>query len=152
MSTALYRYYIRRTYREAAPQMLAYYELIKASWFDPDNKTVTACHTSIAHVYKGLIVDRGLEPECMRLLNEAEAAAKHPHSKTLIRRMREQYTGFSKDMGRLIVANIPEMAVDGGAFDSLQWEKPPVCDDFKVTTRTGAAVDASESNDCQSGP
>ena len=63
----LYRYFIQRTYREAAPQMLAYYELIKASWFDPDNKTVTACHTSISHVYKGLIVDRGLEPECLRL-------------------------------------------------------------------------------------
>lgn len=141
---ALYRYYIRRTYREAAPQMLAYYDLIKASWFDPDNKTVTACHTSIAHVYKGLIVDRGLEPECMRLLNEAEAVAKHPHSKILIRRMREQYAGFSRGMGRLIVANIPEMAIDAGAFDSLQWEKPPVCDDFRVTLRTAAVADASE--------
>lgn len=141
---SLYRYYIQRTYREAAPQLLGYYELIKSSWLAPDNKTVTACHTSIAHVYKGLIVDRGLEPECMRLLNEAQAAAKHPNSKTLIRRMRERYIGFSKDMGRLIVANVPEMVVDGGAFDSLQWEKPPACDNFQVTTRTGSPVEASE--------
>ena len=33
---SLYRYYIQRTYREAAPQMLAYYELIKSSWLAPD--------------------------------------------------------------------------------------------------------------------
>ena len=146
---SLYRYYIERTYREAAPQMLAYYEMIKNSWLDPENTTVSSCHASIAHVYKGLIVDRGLEPECMRLLNEAEAAAVHPHSKTLIRRMRLQYAGFSKDMARLIVANIPEMGLDAAAFDSLQWEKPSACDDFKVTTRTGAALDPSETTAVQ---
>jgi len=141
---ALYRYFIRRAYREAAPQMLAYYEMIKASWFDPGNKTVTACHTSIAHVYKGLIVDRGLEPQCMRLLTEAEAAAKHPHSKTLIRRMRAQYAGFSKSMARLIAAAVPEMASDEGAFDSLRWNKPLACEDFKITSCAEAPTDASE--------
>ena len=39
---SLYRYYIRRTYREAAPQMLAYYELIKNSWLDPKNSLIVA--------------------------------------------------------------------------------------------------------------
>ncbi|MFC1805633.1 DUF4838 domain-containing protein [Planctomycetota bacterium] len=141
---ALYRYFIRRAYRGAAPQMLAYYEMIKASWLDPENKTVTACHTSIAHVYKGLIVDRGLEPQCMRMLSEAEAASKHPHSRTLIRRMRAQYAGFSKSMARLIVAAAPEMATDAGAFDSLQWNKPVACDDFKGTSRTKTPTAASE--------
>ncbi len=84
----LYRYFIRRAYREAAPQMLAYYELIKKSWFDPANKTVTACHTGIADAYKGLIVNPGHEKECFRLLNEAEKAAQHPHARTLIQRMK----------------------------------------------------------------
>jgi hypothetical protein len=141
---SLYRYYIERTYREAAPQMLAYYELIKRSWLDPANTTVSSCHASIAGVYKGLIIDQGLEPECMRLLTEAEAAAKHPHSRTMIRRMRAQYAGFSKSLARLIVANVPEMGLDDGDFASLQWEKPRVCDDFKTTTRTTTVVDAPE--------
>jgi len=141
---ALYRYYIRRAYREAAPQMLAYFDLIKASWLDPSNKTVTACHASIAHVYKGLIVDRGLEPQCMRLLSEAEAVAKHPHSKTLIRRMAAQYARFSRSMARLVVASVPEMATDAGALDSLQWHKAAACDDFKATSRSAAPAEASE--------
>jgi hypothetical protein len=137
---ALYRYFIERTYREAAPRMLAYYALIKSGWFDPDNKTVSACHASIAHVYKGMIVDRGLEKECLRLLAEAEAAARHPHSRTLIRRMREQYVGFGKDLARLVAAHVPEIRGDAGDFDSLQWEKPLLNDDFRLTTRRGEAA------------
>jgi hypothetical protein len=141
----LYRYFIRRTYREAAPQMEAYYDLIKASWFDPDNTTVTACHTSIANAYKGLIVEPGLETECFRLLTEAEAATRNPHSRMMIQRMRAQYAGFSRDMARLVVAHIPEIATDKGDFDSLQWEKPMPCDDFRLTTRTEETPDAPES-------
>ena len=146
---SLYAYYIQRTYREAAPQMLAYYQLIKSSWLAPDNKTHSSCHASISGVYKGLIVDRGLEKQCMRLLTEAEAAARHPHSKTMIRRMREQYEGFSKGMARLVVAHIPEIRGEADNFDSLQWEKPVVCDDFKLTTRTGETSNAPRSTAIQ---
>ncbi len=138
----LYHYYIDRTYREAAPQMQAYFELIKSSWMDPENTTVTACHASIAGVYKGMIIDQGLEKECLRLLKEGEAAAKHPESKIMIRRMREQYEGFSKDLVRLTVANIDEIRGQSGDFDSIQWEKPDVCDDFKLTSRDGNSIDA----------
>lgn len=146
---SLYSYYIRRTYREAAPQMLAYYKLIKSSWLAPDNKTHSSCHASISGVYKGLIVNRGIEKQCMRLLTEGEAVAKHPHSKTLIRRMREQYQGFSRDMARLIVADIPEICDEADDFDSLQWQKPDVCHDFRVTTRDGKRVDAPHSTTLQ---
>ena len=140
----LYHYYIERTFREAAPQMKEYYELTKKGWFAEGNMTISGCHASIAGVYKGMIVDQGLEKECLRLLTEAEAAAQHPHSKTLIRRMREQYIGFGKDLARLVVANVPEIRGDAGDFDSLQWEKPMICDDFKRTTRDGTTADAAE--------
>ena len=140
----LYRYYIERTYREAAPQMLAYYQMIKNSWLDPNNTTISSCHASIAGVYKGLIVEPGLEKQCMRLLDEAEAVAKHPHSRTIIQRMRAQYAGFSRDLARLVIANVPEIGNDHGDFDSLQWEKPSPCDDFKATTRTKDTPKAPE--------
>jgi hypothetical protein len=146
---SLYHYFIQRTYREAAPNMLAYYELIKSSWLDSDNETFSSCHASISGVYKGLIVDRGLETECMRLLKEAEAAAQHPHSKIMIRRMREQYEGFGKDLARLIVADVPEMRGEAKDLDSLQWEKPVVNDDFKLTTRESELSDAPQSTRLQ---
>jgi hypothetical protein len=63
--------------------------------------------------------------------------------------MREQYEGFSKDMARLIVADVPEIRGEGDDFDSLHWEKPPVNDDFKLTTRTGEESDAQESTRLQ---
>ncbi|MGB2819750.1 MAG: DUF4838 domain-containing protein [Phycisphaerae bacterium] len=146
---SLYSYYIRRTYREAAPQMLAYYKLIKSSWLAPDNRTGSSCHASIAGVYKGLIVDRGLEKKCFRLLADAEAAAKHPHSRTMIRRMRERYEEFSRNMARLVVANVPEIGGQANDFDSLQWDKPGVCRDFRLTTRTGEKIDAPRSTAVQ---
>ena len=141
---ALYHYYIKRTFREAAPQMLVDFELIKASWLAPDTKAWDGAHGSIAGNYDNLIVKRGLEGKCLKLLADAEKTAKHPNSKVMIRRMREQYAGFSKRMARLIVPAVPEMKADRGAFDSLQWEKAPACDDFKVTTRTATAKASSE--------
>ncbi|YCM44623.1 DUF4838 domain-containing protein [Verrucomicrobiaceae bacterium 227] len=142
---ALYRYYIKRTFREGAPQMLAYFDLIKSSWLDPENKTVDAAHASIAGVYEGLIVKPGLEPKCFELLRAAEKAAVHPHSKMMIHRMLAQYTGFSKKLARLVVANIPELAADTGDFDSIQWQKPEPCEDFMITTRSTTVELPSES-------
>ena len=124
--------------------MLAYYELTKKSWFDPNNKTITACHTSIANAYKGLIVTPGHEKACFRLLDEAQKATEHPHVRTLIQRMRAQFAGFSKQLARLVVARIPEIGGDKGDFDSLQWEKPMPSDDFKLTTRTTGAAETPQ--------
>jgi hypothetical protein len=77
-------------------------------------------------------------------LNEAEAAAHHPHSRMMIQRMRAQYAGFSKDLARLVVAHVPEIRTENGDFQSLQWEKPLSCDDFRTTTRTEDTPDAPE--------
>jgi hypothetical protein len=146
---ALYRYYITRTFREGAPQMLQYFDLIKESWLDPDNTTKDAAHASIPGIYTGLIVNQGLEPKCFKLLAAAETAAVHPHSKTMIRRMREQFAGFSRDMARLIVAHVPELADHTGSFDSIHWRKPVPCDDFRITTRSGPPAGPSESTSIQ---
>ncbi|QDU96994.1 DUF4838 domain-containing protein [Lignipirellula cremea] len=146
---ALYHYYIRRTYREAAPQMLQYYAMIRDSWQDPENKTFSACHASISGVYKGLIIDQGLEKKCLSILTEAEAAAKHPHSKVMIRRMRAQYEEFGQDLARLIVADVPELRGESSDFDSLQWEKPSVSGDFRLTSRAGKSEEAGPATSIQ---
>jgi hypothetical protein len=140
----LYRYYIQRTYREAAPAMLEYYELIKASWQDPNDKTFDNAHTSIAGVYQAMIVKKGHEAKVQEILKRAEVSAATPNSQVLIRRMRDQFAGFSKGLNRLVVANIPELGHDGDRFESVQWEKPAVLDDFKVTRRQGEILAASQ--------
>lgn len=133
---ALYRYYIKRTYREASPQMTEYYELIKNSWLDPEDKTIDGAHASVFRIYESMILKKNLESKFFDILKRAEDAAKNPNSKHLIKRMREGYAGFSEGISRLMVAGIAEMAHDGQTFESVQWEKPESLNDFKVPPPT----------------
>ena len=133
----LYAYYIKRTFREAAPFMQEYFEMIRDSWLDPTNKTYDSCHASLSGVYEGMIVKRGLEKKCMSLLDKAEKAAVHSNAKTMISRMKDRYKGFAKQAARLYVEKIDELSHDGHTFGSVQWEKPQVMSDFKITTRVG---------------
>lgn len=132
----LYRYYIKRTFREAAPEMTEYYEMIKGSWLDPEDKTVDAAHAGMRHIYQNMIVAKRLEPKLMDILRRAEAAAKNPDSQRLIKRMREGYAGFTDGLSRLIVADIPEMAHDGDRFASVQWGKPQPLNEFMVPSQS----------------
>ncbi len=137
----LYRYYIKRAFREAAPQMTEYYELIKASWLDPEDQTMDSCHMGMKSLYNQMILKKKLEPKLFNILARAEAAAQNPDSKRLIKRMREGFSSFSQAIIRLSVADIPEMELDGDSFESVQWGKPDVLGDFKVlpATHIGAA-------------
>ncbi len=133
---ALYRYYIKRTFREAAPKMTEYYEMIKASWLDPEDKTMDACHVGMRYIYENMIVKKKLEAKLFDILTRAEAAAKNPDSKRMIKRMREGYASFSESLSRLVIADIPEMAHDGDSFESVQWGKPEGLNEFKVLPPT----------------
>lgn len=147
----LYRYYIQRAYREAAPQMTEYYEMIKASWLDPEDKTWDGAHAGIAYIYQNMIVKKGLEAKTRDILTRAEAATTTPQSKTMIRRMRERYGSYSKGMNRLIVANVPELAFDGDKFESVQWEKAEALDEFQITRRSGEVRPASQRTTLKAG-
>jgi len=135
----LYRYYFTRTYRDAAPAMLKYYKLIRTSWLDPNTKANDSCHAGLSGVYDGMVVKPGLEPQVKKFLAEAEAAATHPVSKTLVKRMRSRLAAYTKGMARMVVQHIEEMSFDGATFASVQWEKPEPLDDFRVTSRRGKA-------------
>ncbi len=141
---ALYRYYIQRTYRDAAPKMLEYYELIKNSWVDSGDTTYDNAHTSIPGVYAAMIVKKGLEPRVRQILGEAASMATHPSSQALIRRMSTRYASFTKGLNRMVAPNIQELSHDGDRFESVQWEKPEVLDEFKQTRRYGDILEASQ--------
>jgi hypothetical protein len=119
----LYEYCIQRTYKEAAPQMLEYYKLLRKSWIEDENdRTPDGAHASITTIYDKMIIQKGYEEEMMKLLSDAEKAAQNPNSKHLIKRMRERFELYSKGMNRFFVPHIPEAVSDGGSFDSIQWK------------------------------
>ena len=127
----LRRHFIERTYREAAPAMTHYYDIIQDSWLEPDDKTVCGWHVSPQYIYDSLIVRKGLEKQCLGALQNALKTARHPNSRIMIERIYNNLRSVNQDMGKLMIANIPEMFQDGETFESVQWEKPLEMTEFK---------------------
>ena len=128
---ALRRQFIERTYREAAPAMTRYYDIIRDSWLEPDDKTVCGWHVSPQYIYDNLIVRKGLEKKCLQALQDALKTVKHPNSRIMIERIYHNLRSVNQNMGKLMVAQIPEMFQDGDTFESIQWEKPLEMTEFK---------------------
>jgi hypothetical protein len=49
----------------------------------------------------------------------------------MIERIYNNLRSVNQDMGKLMVANVPEMFQDGDTFESVQWEKPLEMAEFK---------------------
>ncbi|GAG80963.1 unnamed protein product, partial [marine sediment metagenome] len=127
----LRKMFIDRTYREAAPHMTKYYDLIRSSWMEPEDKTVMGWHIGNHHIYENIIVKKGYEKKCLGYLKDALDAANHPNSREMIERLYYKLRSANQDLGKLMVSNIPEMFQDGNTFESVQWEKPLEMADFK---------------------
>jgi len=124
--------FIERTYREAEPAMTKFYDLIRDSWTEPDDKTICGWHVSSAHIYENVIVKKGLEKKCLGYLREALQTVINPNSRIMIQRIYDNLRSMNQGMGKLIVADIPEMSQDGNTFESVQWEKPLPLKDFRL--------------------
>lgn|GEM_PF-3095887 len=131
----LYRDYIQRTYREAAPLMQEHFDLLKSVWLDPKNKTGDAAHAGLTGIYNGVIVEPGHEARVKQLLAQAEQTAQHEHSKEMIRRMRLGYETLGRGLNRLILNMQGEMSADGDKYISLQWEQPEAIESFLPVNR-----------------
>jgi hypothetical protein len=123
--------YIKRAYRDAAPYMTKYYDIVRDSWLDPKDKTTLNCHCGNNYIFENIIVKKGLEKKCLKTLKDAIAAAKNPKSKELIERKYKLLAGQGKALGKLIVDFVPEMKDDGMTFESVQWEKPSGMSQFR---------------------
>lgn len=86
---ALRRQFVTRTYREAAPQMQAYFDAVRDA-YAVDRMPATYRITGTAFMTRHYIVDAGLGPKLLGLLDDAFAAAKHPVSREIIRRQRRR--------------------------------------------------------------
>ncbi len=89
--------FFSRTYREAAPAMKKFYELLYKAWSDPARKTD-----------KGYsIFQAPYEKVCFEALCEAENLAQHPHSKIMIQRLKAQWLLAKSKAG---VNTVPQMS------------------------------------------
>jgi len=89
--------FLSRTYREAAPAMKKFYDLLYKAWSDPARKTD-----------KGYsIFQTPYQKACFEALCEAENLAKHPHSKIMIQRLKAQWLLAKNKAG---VNTVPQMS------------------------------------------
>ncbi len=83
----LRKYFIRRTFREAAPAIEKFYGAFRADWLQKPNRSTLGA--SGPGSTEGYILDVPGREEAMRgYLAEAEAAVKHPVSAELVRRLK----------------------------------------------------------------
>lgn len=126
--TALRDEYLERTYREASPAMKKFYDLLEKSW---DN--YPAVPKNRGGLYKSMVVDQGIEAGCNAALEEALKLADHPHSKTMIARLKDEWKDYSESLSRNRVPMITadEAAIAANEFDAPVWDHALVFDDFR---------------------
>jgi len=86
----LRKYYLRRTFREAAPAIEKFRGAIRAAWYK-EKRTVDFDENHEAGV---LLRERGLEKELNGYLDEALKAVKNPQSRILVERMRTAFQDY----------------------------------------------------------
>jgi len=88
----LRKYYVRRAFREAAPEVERVYGIIREEWFKSSRGSTLGdwpCDSA-----KFLIVSKGHTAAISNLLDRAVAKAVHPKSKILAERLRKQLMQF----------------------------------------------------------
>lgn len=125
-------YYYKRTFREAAPEMKKFFAVIGKNWHDKNRKGVETCHSSSSGAFNRYIVIPGDEKEARNYLKKALKAAKHPHSKILVKRILSRFDNLASSLGRLMVPTVPEALIASEDFSSPHWLKALVLNDFKL--------------------
>jgi hypothetical protein len=113
--------YIRRAYREAAPEMMQFYSTIRDAWRDPGNRAAVNCHTPSASVFDAFIVKPGNEKALRALLVAAEKKAAHPVSRVLVQRALAAFDRFAASLNRIYVPYIPESTAEWNLEHSTFW-------------------------------
>jgi len=90
----LRKYFIRRTYREAAPQMEEFFGIIRSQYFDG---TFQMGFIDNIPFMNQIVIQHGHEDRLRELLTEAAAAAKHPTSQQLIALLRGTFDKWAAE-------------------------------------------------------
>jgi len=86
---SLRKYYLRRTFREAAPMMEKFFGTIRQGWFEELRPPSDWGNSQ--RMIQRTIIDKGKEDEMVALLNQAMETADHPHSRIMISKIQERF-------------------------------------------------------------
>lgn len=128
----LREYYIQRAYREAAPEMLEFYNIMRNAWSDKNNPAFVNCHTSRSTLFRTFIVDTGNEKRLRNLLVKAVTKAKNPNAKELIKHTLSEFDAMAKGLGREFVPFISEITPEWRNPDSTFYLQGVEKKDFKM--------------------
>lgn len=133
--------YCRRAYREAAPEMMEFYNAIRDAWKDPSIPLGVNCHTPGSVLFDTFIVKTGQEEKLRTLLDRAEAKAAHPHSKKLIHQVKAAFQRLADSLNRNYLPFVAESTKEWNLPESTFWlqalkfddgfKKVPTWKDFK---------------------
>jgi hypothetical protein len=142
----LRKYFIRRAYREAAPEVERVYGIIREEWFaSPARSTLGDDPVELA---KSLIVARGRDAELAAHLDRAVAAARHPKSKVLVERLRQRLMALITDAKSIKNPKIalPLVRTDKTpSFDDAAWRQSAKFQPFTVVDRKNRERSAANS-------
>jgi hypothetical protein len=131
----LRKYYLNRTYHQAAPAMERYYAAVRKSWYE-DNAPSFYNDSEVVNAEK-YILKKGLENFCREALTEAENKAAEPNIRTMVQRHRARFEEWMKEAKahsspEITVPYVAD-AVSGSAdINNAVWEKAAQLDDLKV--------------------
>lgn len=95
----LRKYYLTRTFREAAPQMEKFFGLVRKGWFEHIRPPSTWGKSP--EIWKATIVSKGHLDAMQEVLDKALEAAGNPSSRIMISKIRDR---FLREVGRLPVS------------------------------------------------
>lgn len=133
---SLRKYFIRRTYREAAPEVERVYGIIREEWFASARRSTM--WDDPVELAKTLIVARGRDAEIAKHLDRALAAVRHPKSKTLVERLRTRLLSLVADVKSIVNPKIalPLVRIDAApGFDAPVWRQAAQFHPFVVVDR-----------------
>ena len=132
----LRKYFIRRAYREAAPEVERVYGIIREEWFASSARSTLG--DDPVELAKSLIVACGRDAELAAHLDRAVAAARHPKAKALAERLRSRLLALVADAKSIKNPKIalPLVRVDKApGFDDAAWRQAAKFQPFTVVDR-----------------
>ncbi len=131
---ALRRDYITRAYGKAAPEMLAFHEIIHHDWTDPAIIFGPSCHATSASLFETLIVKTNREAKLRALLVAAIAKADNSNSRVLLERTLTAFDRLADTLNRIYVPRLDQATEEWQLADSTLWMQALKLGDFKRVT------------------
>ena len=135
---ALRTEFLKRVYGPAAEDVRKFYRLIEVNWLKDEAKSFWDDRTYV--LWNSVVRKNKLEKQCRKLLEQAALKVNHPKGKKMLAELRATFEEKVADEAKLKITRVkkaPEFAPD---FNSGDWEKAQVVDNFFTKAEQPARV------------